>query len=87
MTPRGFIAYFQNGKGCEPGQSIIACQKIRQTSEGKKICMICFGGIAPKWQKKIIMRAKKAVPDKKRDVGMERFYKRQSHTYVIASGL
>ncbi len=31
------------------------------------------------------MRAKKSVPDKKRDVGMEGFYKRQSHTYVIAS--
>ncbi len=30
-------------------------------------------------------RAKKSVPDKKRDVGMEGFYKRQSHTYVIAS--
>ncbi len=33
------------------------------------------------------MRAKKSVPDEKRDVGMEGFYKRQSHTYVIASGL
>ncbi len=31
------------------------------------------------------VRAKKSVPDKKRDVGMEGFYKRQSHTYVIAS--
>ncbi len=32
----------------------------------------------------LYMRAKKSVPDKKRDVGMEGFYKRQSHTYVIA---